>query len=383
MKINFINNSYRRFYQAHKKEIDTAIQGCLTNGDLTLRKDVMTFEKRLAKFIGTKYAIGVGSGTDALFLSLKALGIGQGDEVITVSHTFIASIQVIVHCGATPVFADVDANELINVKQIEGLLTSRTKAIMPIHLTGSSCEMDAIMRVARKYKLYVIEDAAQALGAKYNGKKVGSFSNTGCFSFNTAKMMGAYGDAGAITTNDRKLYERLMLLRNHWNMAQLSVNKKDFPPPKTFEWAFKSRLDNIQAAVLNVKMKYLSQMIKRRNKIAIRYIDELWHLPDFPVRYNKYELPKEQEGRVWQEFHIQIYEEQRNKFVRYMASKGIELLVRDEIPNHKLQGLGLEKWNLPITEKLAKTTIRLPLYPELTDEEVDYIIKCIKSFYGK
>jgi len=374
-KINFINNSYRRFYSQHKKEIDDAIQSCLSRGELTLREEVWDLEKKLAKYIGTKYALTLNSGTDAIFLSLKALGIKKNDEVITVSHTFIAPIQAIVHCGATPILVDVNNDEQIDVNQIEKVITKRTKAILPVHLTGNMCNMPEIMRIAKKHELFVVEDACQALGAVLESKKAGSWGDTGCFSFNTAKLMGAYGDGGAITTNDKKLYQRISLLRNHWNMSQLSVNKEDFPPPKKFEWGWKSRLDNIQAAVLLIKLEYLKWNLGRRRDIAEWYNENFYE----EMISEQFVLPEEKDGRVWQEYHLRV--KNRSKFVEYLKSKGIETLVRDAIPNHKQRGLGLNHFHLPMTEKLSKEIVRLPLYPEMTNAEIDYVIKYVKKYF--
>ena len=185
--INFIRNSFIRFYAKHKEEILEAFDRCASKGDFILREDVSKFEDNLAHYTGTKYGIGVGSGTDALFLSLKAIGIKEGDEVITVAHTFIASIQAIVHCGATPILVDVEQNELMNVSLLEKAITPKTKAIIPVHFHGKVCDMDVINKLAKKHHLYVIEDACQALGSKYKGKMAGSLGELGCFSFNTPK----------------------------------------------------------------------------------------------------------------------------------------------------------------------------------------------------
>jgi dTDP-4-amino-4,6-dideoxygalactose transaminase len=399
-RINFINNSYRRFAQAHKEELIKAFWSCLERGALVLREEVSQFEDNLAKYVGTKYGIGVNSGTDALFLSVKALGIKgnwnyllervyageisieeahklfEGDEVITVSHTFIASIQAIVHCGAKPVLIDVAENELMNPDLIEPAITERTKAILPVHFHGKVCDMDRIMAIARKYNLYVIEDAAQALGSSFKGKMAGSFGDAGCFSFNTAKLLGGYGDGGAIVTNNRELCEKLYLLRNHWNMAQTSVRMADFPTPEVVQWAWKSRLDNIQAALLNVKFKYYKDLLARRKEIADMYCQGL---KDLPLK-----LPTYGEGDVIQEFIIRIgSEKMREEFKKFMDEKGIEILIRETTPNHKLKNLYLDNFSLPVTESISKDAVRLPAYPELTNEEVNYIIEAIREFYSK
>jgi len=373
-KINFIRNSYTRFAEQHKDELIGAFWDCVSDGRLILREDVSKFEDTLAQYTGTNHGIGVASGTDALFLACKALGIGPGDEVITVAHTFIASIQCIVHCGATPILIDVGKDELMDVSQIEAAITPRTKAIIPVHFHGKVCDMDSIMALAKKYGLYVIEDACQALGSKYKGKMAGSFGDLGCFSFNTPKLLGGFGDGGGIVTNNRELTEKLYLLRNHYNMAQTSVRMDDFPTPEVVRWAYKSRLDNIQAALLNVKFRYYDQFLSRRREIADMYCNGLRGLP--------LRLPEYRQEDVVQEFIIRIgSDEIRQKFKAFMDYKGVELLIRETTPNHKVKLLGLDHFNLPVTENISKDAVRLPAYPELTNEEVRYIISAIREFY--
>lgn len=374
--INFIRNSFTRFYAEHKGEILEAFDRCASRGDFILREEVSRFEDNMAKYTGTSYGVGVGSGTDALFLSCKMLGIGQGDEVITVSHTFIATIQAIIHCGATPVLIDVGKDELMDVNLIEQAITPKTKAIIPVHFHGKVCNMDKIMEIADKYNLFVIEDACQALGSKYKGKMAGSFGDVGCFSHNTPKLLGGYGDGGTITTNNREYAEKLYLLRNHWNMAQTSVRMDDFPTPQIVEWAWKSRLDNIQASILNVKIKYFDEFLQRRREIADIYCEGL---KDLPIK-----LPEYSSEDVIQEFIIRIgSDEERKRFKEFMDGKSIEILIRETTPNHKVKNLGLDHFNLPITENISTDAVRLPCYPELYNYEVEYIVESIREFYGK
>jgi len=372
-KVDFINSGYRRYYKAHKKEILKAIDKCFSLGNFVLRKDVLEFEGKLAKFVGTKYAVGVNSGTDALKLSYKVLGCGPGDEVITVGHTFISSIEEIVHLGAKPVLIDVREDGLMDVSKIEKALTKRTVGIVPVHLSGKVCDMDEIMRIARKHKLWVVEDACQALGAYWGKRKAGSIGNTGCFSFISPKTLGGAGDAGGIVTNSKKLYERLLLMRNHWNITQGALHGFQPKAPKIMEWGYNSRLDNIQAAILNIKFKYYPLMLKRRREIGTMYNKGLKGLPCV--------LPVQQPKQIYQEYIIKMKD--MWKFKKYMDKKGVELLIRDTIPNHKLKGLGMEKFKLPVTERIAVESVRLPTYPELTNKEVVYVINCIRSFYKK
>ena len=399
-KINFINSSYRRFAEQHEEELKEAFWDRIKKGSLILREEVSKFEDNLAKYTGTKYGIGVNSGTDALFLSVKALGVKgnynyllervyqneisieearklfEGDEVITVAHTFIASIQCIVHNGAMPILIDVGSNELMDANLIEPVITERTKAIIPVHFHGKVCDMDKILEIANKYGLKVVEDAAQAMGSSFKGKMAGSFGDTGIFSFNTPKLMGGWGDGGGIVSNNKELVERLYLLRNHWNMAQTSVRMADFPTPDIVQWAWKSRLDEIQAAMLNKKFKYYQQMLDRRKEIADKYCEGL---KDLPLK-----LPEYGKGDVIQEFILRIgSDEQRKAFKEHMDQKGIELLIRETTPNHKVKNLYLDHFNLPVTETISKDACRLPCYPELTDEEIDYIVSAIREFFGK
>lgn len=368
-KVDFINSGYRRFFAKHKKEIVDAFVRCAKNGDFMLRDETRLFEKNLAEYVGTSYAVGMNSGTDAIFLSLKALDIGAGDEVITVSHTFIATIQAIVHTGAKPILVDVGDDELMDVYSLKRLITKKTKAIIPVHFHGKICDMERIL----EYDIPIIEDAAQALGATQGGKMAGSFGITGCFSFNFPKLMGAYGDAGAVTTNDEEVYKKLLLLRNHWNITQGSVRQDEYPQPDKMGWGWKSRIDNIQAAILNVKFKYLLKLLERRKEIG-EYYDS--HLEDLPI-----ELPSHQDGEVIQEYIVKV--DDNVGFKQYMDSQGIEVLVRDTIPNHKLDGLNLQHFHLPVTELIALGAVRLPCYPELTNKELALVVKAIKKYYGR
>lgn len=368
MEIGFINDCYRRFYAYYKPQVDSAIEECLASGELTLRQAVWDLEKNIADFVGTRYAVSVNSGTDALFLSLLALGIDPGDEVITVSNTFIATIQAIVHTGATPILVDVKEDELMDVSQLEKAITERTKAIIPVQYTGALCDNEAIQKIALKYNLFIVDDACQALGAK----GAGTFGILNCFSFNTAKLLGGLADGGIVTTDDRALYEKICLLRNHYNIHQLSVDRNDYPQPEVMEWAWKSRLSNVNAAFLNVKFKTIKEILRRREEIALKYNEAFKDLP--------FGLPHEQEGRIWQEYHLRVKD--REQFAQFLKEKGIETLTRDVVPNHKIKGLELEKWDLPVTEQLAREVIRLPLHEWLEDDEVDYIIKSVLE-YGK
>lgn len=372
-KVPFINDCYRRFYKYNHRDVDRAVLDCLAKGRLTLKEDVWELEKNIAQYVGTKYAVGVNSGTDALFLSLLALGIGPGDEVISVSNTFVATIQAIVHTGAEPILVDVRDDELIDVRKIKRVITSKTKAIIPVQYTGAVCNMKDIQAIAKDYNLHIVDDACQALGASRDGQKAGTFGILNAFSFNTAKLLGGLCDGGMVTTNDKSLYEKICLLRNHYNIHQLSVDRSDYPQPEKMEWAWKSRLSNVNAAFLNVKFSTINEILGGREEIALRYNEAFKNLP--------IQLPHNEPGRVWQEYHLQIKD--REGFAAHMKFMGVETLVRDSVPNHKIPGLNLEKWDLPITERLAKEVIRLPLHEWLTDDEIEWIILSVKKYFLK
>ena len=365
MKVSFVG--YKQQYQELKEEMDKKIQETLKEGNLILRGDVEEFEKSLASFVGVKYAVGLNSGTDALILSLKAAGIGAGDEVITVSHTFMATIASIVHVGAKPILIEVGEDFDMDISKIEEVITSKTKAIIPVHLNGRVCDMDKIMEIAKKYNLIVIEDAAQALGAKFNGKKAGSFGLTSCFNFYPAKILGSYGDAGAIVTDSEEIDKKIRLLRDHGQETKTKI--------VCFGWT--ARLDNLQAAILNVKFKYLTGWIEGRREIAKKYTEALKDvlgikLPPSPDSDNSY-------FDVFQNYVLKA--ERRDKLFNFLKENGIETLIKDPIPNHMQEGVGLSDFKLPYTEQLAKEVISLPMYPELTNEEVNYVIDMVKEFY--
>jgi len=373
-KVPFVNYSLQ--YKKIKKEIDKAVFGCLNKGDLIFRGDTVSFEKNFAKFVGAKYGISCDSCTGAMFLSLAALEIGEGDEVITVSHTYVATIDVIWHVGATPVLIDVGEDMEMDVDLIEKAITKKAKAIIPVHLDGRMVDMKKIMKIAKKYNLYVIEDAAQAAGAKFKGKSAGSWGITGNFSFYPAKILGSYGDGGMIVTSNKKLAEKLYLLRDHGEKPPYLRTPKD--QDKIAFFGYNSLLDNIQAAVLNVKLKHLPRWIKRRREIAKVYNNGLTgiesiKLPPYPDSDKNY-------FDVYQNYVIRA--KNRDKLREFLAEKGVETLAKWIIPNHRQKGLNiLHRFRLPKTEEISRKVISLPMYPELTDEQVKYTIKCVKNFY--
>lgn len=366
-KVPFVN--YPEHYRRIWNEVMDAIKEALSKGDLILRGQLKQFEENIALFVGVKYAVGVNSGTDALYLSLKAAGVGQGDEVITVAHTFVATVSVIVQCGAKPILVDVGEDMDMNVDQVEQAITSKTKAIIPVHLNGRMCDMEELVEIADKHNLLIIEDAAQALGAKFNGKKAGSFGLTGCFSFYPAKMLGTAGDGGIAVTNDEDIAEKIRLLRDHGYQRSTG---------DILCYGCNSRLDNLQAAILDVKLKYLPKWIERRREIVGLYHKGLSDIPDL-----KLPPPPQSDNHffdVYQNYVIRAKE--RDRLVAYLEESGIEILVSWPKPMHQHDALGLKHFHLPKTEQISNEVLSLPMYPELGDEDVEYVIEVIRKFYG-
>lgn len=357
-----------REYAKYKSEIDAAMQAVAESGNLVLGHDteIPKFEEAFAKFIGTKHAVMCGSGTQALCLAYAALGIGPGDEVITTSHTFIATIDQIVKLGAKPILVDIDFDGLIDPEEIEKAITPRTKAIVPVHLEGKVCDMSAILEIANRYGLLVVEDSAQAIGAVYKGRKAGSMGKAGCYSFFPAKAMGCLGNAGAVVTNDDGVAERARMLRCNYNIGK--------NPDLNAEYGWNLEPDAIQAAVLNVKLKYLPERLARRREIAEKY-DKAFH--DLPLH-----TAIQQEGRIYQDYIIKEFStERRDALNKHLNDNGVRTLGYNLRPNHQYPKLGL-RFDLPMTERYLATQIRIPCNPDLSDEEVDYVIETVKSFYA-
>ncbi|KHO55458.1 MAG: aminotransferase [archaeon GW2011_AR19] len=353
-------------YKKIKTELFRTIENVFESGNFILGSEVEKFEKNFAKYCETKYALGVGNGTSALFLAMKALGIGNGDEIITASNSFLATTGAIAATGAKPVFVDAGDDYNINPNLIEKAITKKTKAIMPVHLTGRPASLDKILEIADKNKIYLIEDAAQAIGAKYNGKKVGSFGIAGCFSLHPLKNLNAYGDGGVITVKDKQLYENLKKMRNH---GLKNRDECDF-------FAFNSRLDELQASILNVKMKYLDKWTKKKREIASFYQKKLSNIVKVP-------LDKSNEYAVYHTFIIQV--NKRDKLQKFLLQKGIETKIHYPIPIHlqrAAQYLGYKKGDFPKAEKQAEKILSLPIYPELKEEQLELVVKEIRNFYS-
>lgn len=366
-KVRFVN--YPEHYRRIWDEVTGAIEGCLSRGDLIARQQLDDFEANLAKFVGAKHAIGLNSGTDALLISLKAAGIKKGDEVVTVSHTFIATIMSIVFNGATPKLIDVADDMEMDTSLIEKVITKKTRAIIPVHLNGRMTDMRVVNEIAEEKDLIVVEDAAQALGARVGGLNSGASGFTGCFSFYPAKILGCAGDGGALVTNDDDAAREMRLLRDHG----FKRDTNDF-----VMFGFNSRLDNIQAAILDIKLRHLPEWIKRRREIAKMYEKGLGGIEGLKLP------PAPENGDYFDVFQNYVIRSgRRDKLYAFMKEKGVETLISWPKPNHSHPNLGLAKFKLPETEELSRTVLSLPMFPELTDDETRYVIDAIREFHGK
>jgi aminotransferase EvaB len=348
-------------------EVMSTVREVLAGGDLIMRQQMLDFERHLADYVGVADAIGVGNCTDGLRMILEALGIGPGDEVITVSHTFLATLSAIHAAGATPVLVDVGADHNLDVDRVEERITPRTRAIMPVHLNGRLCRMDRLMAIARQHELIVIEDTAQALGASFDRVRGGAWGVAGAFSFYPAKLLGAYGDAGAVVTQDPELGARIRELRDHGR-----VSKTQFSG-----WGWNSRLDNLQAAVLDLKLRYVPGWIDRRRQLASVYEEALTGIDGVT-------LPPGPDGGphfdIFQNYVIEA--DRRDDLQQYLADRGIETLVSPgPIPNHK-QPIGLEHFSLPKTEALCAHVLSLPLHTELDEDQVLSVAAAVREFFA-
>ena len=348
------------------KELRHAFERVFTRSWYIGGKEDEAFEQAFAKYCTVNYCAGTGNGLDALMLPLKALGIKEGDEVIVPSNTYIATALAVTYVGATPIFVEPDIRTFnIDPTRIEKAITDKTKAIMPVHLYGQPCDMDPIMEIANRYHLYVIEDCAQAHGATYKGKVIGSFGNAAGFSFYPGKNLGALGDAGATVSNDKDIIDKVRALGNYGS---------DYKYHHIFK-GNNSRLDEMQAAFLSVKLPHLNRMNEERRRIAQRYLDEIKN-PNIVLPY----ILEETEP-VWHIFGIRC--EQRNELEAFLKEKGIGTNKHYPIPMHLQEcykDLGFKEGNYPIAEKISKTELSLPMYYGMTDEEIQYVIDRINEF---
>lgn len=352
-------------YISIKPEIDSAIQGVLDTGSFILDKEVSGFEGEVAEYCGTRYAVGVGSGTDALYLALIACGVKDGDEVITTPFTFIATSEAISRCGAKPVFVDIDLETYnIDPSKIEERITSKTKAILPVHMYGQPCQMDEILRIANNYGLKVIEDCAQAMGAKYKGHTVGGISDAGCLSFFPGKVLGGYGDGGMVITNNEDISNKVRLLRAH------GAKDKYFHPVL----GINSRLDSLQAAILSVKLNHLDSWILERRSKANLYSMLLSDVGEIVV-------PSEKYYHVFGYYVLRV--KGRARLQQYLLEEGIGTVIHYPISLHLQEAykdLCYAKGSFPNSELAQEEVLSLPMYAELRDKQIEYICSKVRGF---
>jgi len=353
-------------YLGMKDEIDEAIHRVILNSSFILGPEVTAFENEFAAHIGSKYAVGVASGTAALELSLRACGVGPGDEVITSTLTFFATAEAISNTGAKPVFVDINPNTYnIDPNKVEDAITKKTKAIIPVHLHGQSADMDPLLEIANRKGLFVIEDAAQGHNAKYKGRFCGTMGHLGCFSFYPGKNLGAYGDAGAVTGNDEALIKKVKKLRDHGRITKYEHD----------EIAFAERMDGLQAAILRAKLPHLNDWTEKRRANAKFYNEILKGLDVV--------LPTEMDG-AYHNYHVYaIRTEKRDQLLDHLKSQGVEVAVHYPIPLHRQPAFmkeGYDSVSLPVAEEVVRGLLSLPIYAELTAGNMKYIGQVIREF---
>lgn len=364
MKINFVNLS--RQYIEDKQTILNSINKISTKGDFILGNELQKFENKFSSFCNTKYSVGLNSGSDALFLYLLSLNLKKDDEIIIPSLSFIATAWAAGNTGAKIVYCDVGDDMNIDPNKIENYITKKTRVLIPVHLTGRICHMKKILQICKKYKIKLIEDSAQAFGSKYYNKIAGSFGDAAGFSLHPLKLLNVLGDGGVLTTNSKKTYDYIKLLRNH------GLNGKN-----SLLWGYNSRLDNIQASVANIKLKKITVRIKKNQKFASIYNNELHNFLVTP-KVHSYEKP------VFHRYIVHLEKKFRKKFQHFLHKHGIETTINYGIPLHLQKSSKYLKYNIgsfPVSERLSKTMVSLPLYPELSINELDFIIRTIKNFF--
>jgi len=363
--MNIMPNRMDRGFYAYQQEFEQKALEVLRSGWYILGKEVSAFEQEFAEYTGAKHCVGLANGLDALWIAFRLLNIGKGDEVIVQGNTYIASVMGITMNGATPVFVEPDENYGIDVEKIESHITERTKAILVVHLYGMASRMDKIVELCKKYKLKLVEDCAQSHGACFNGQMTGTFGDVGCFSFYPSKNIGAFGDAGAVVVNDEKLANDFRVFRNYGSEKRYH-NKVV---------GANSRLDELQAGMLRVRLNQIDEMTDEKIAIAKRYSEE--------IKNDKIILPKLAEDAtcVWHQYVIRC--EERDRLIDYLNNFGIGTIIHYPIPPHLAEAykyLGHKEGFLPITEHYAKTVLSIPMYNGMTKEEQDFVIKAINEF---
>jgi dTDP-4-amino-4,6-dideoxygalactose transaminase len=349
----------------YQEEYENAALRVLRSGWYVLGNEVSEFEKEFSAYTGRKYCVGLNSGLDALIMSVRALGIGEGDEIIVQANTYIATVLGITENGATPVFVEPDEYFNIDASKIEEAITERTKAIMVVHLYGQASNMAPIVEIAKKHNLYIIEDCAQSHGASFNGRMTGTFGISGCFSFYPTKNLGAFGDAGAIVTDDKEFADKIRMMRNYGSKVKYHNEIE----------GLNSRLDEMQAALLRVKLTHLQELNDERNKIANMY--------DKGIKNIQIELPTVRQGSdsIYHQYVVKC--QNRDALQKFLQDNGIQTQIHYPIPPHLAkcyEYLGHKKGEYPMTERYANEVLSLPIYTGMTDEEVGYVIAMINEF---
>lgn len=355
-------------YESIKGDIDLAVERVLSSGHYILGPELEKFEQEFAQFLGVQYVVGCASGTEAIYLALAAAGIGPGDEVLVVAHTAVPTISAISMTGAEPVFVDIDPlTYTMDPSKIEAKIGPKTRAIVPVHIYGKCAELEMILEIGRKRGIPVLEDCAQSTGATYKLHQSGTMGDYGAFSFYPSKNLGAFGDGGAVCTNNKENYKRLMMLRNYgqskrYHHDQIGIN---------------SRLDEMQAAILSAQLPYLVEWNQRRREIAARYTEGLKDIVATPVEHNH-------SPHVYHLYVIQSND--RDGLQSYLVERGVHTLIHYPIPAHLQKAYQYRNYkpgSLPVTESVVKRILSLPMFPELRDEQVDFVIQEVREFHKK
>lgn len=361
---------YQALFRSHEQKLIAAVHDVMSRGAYVLQKDLTDFEAKLRSYLGARYVFGVADGTNALKLSMLAIGVGRGDEVIVPAHTYVASAAAIHFAGATPVLCECGPDHLIDVDSARSLVTKRTKVIMPVQLNGRTANMDDVMALASDHGLDVVEDAAQALGSRFKSRAAGTFGAAGTFSFYPAKVLGCFGDGGAVATNDAAIAERISLLRDHGRNREGEV----------VAWGTNSRLDNIQAAVLNVKLETLEADLERRRAIAWLYQAGLADISELCLPPPPGSDPDHHD--VFQNYEIEA--EDRDRLKAFLEGRGIRTVIQfGGKAVHQFAALGFTGVRLPATEDMYRRLLLLPMNTTLSDEDAQYVVDAIRSFYGR
>lgn len=351
-------------YLEHREEILNALDEVLKSGQYILGDQVQQFEQSFAQLCGVKHAISVANGTESLVMAMKALGIGPGDEVITAPNSWISSASSIHLAGARPVFVDVREDQNLDPRLLERAITPRTRAIMPVHLTGKVADMNPIMEIAKSRRLFVIEDAAQAVGAIYHGRCAGSIGHVSSFSLHPLKNLNGAGDGGVLTTDDDNLAEELRLIRNHGIVSREDIKK----------WGFNSRLDSLQAAILNVRIQYLKQVTEKRRTNAALYRSQLADVVECPI-----DAPE-----CYDVYHLFVIQtDKRDPLKNYLSSKGISTAIHYPVPIHlyrAAEALGYKAGSFPVCESQAKRILSLPIHQNMSSEQIQFVAEEVRTF---